>query len=135
MTKNRRAVETGTLVGMSWLFFLVVGGLILLLWIIKKLHFDHKDCLLPQRLDYKRVIVTGCNQGIGYETVGELARRGAYVIMACRDLNRCESARRSLLERFGENKTHSDDHHTSNLTPIKEEQVRLSGDIFQRHFD
>lgn len=94
----------------------------MLLWIIKKLHFDHKDCLLPQRLDYKRVIVTGCNQGIGYETVGELARRGAYVIMACRDSNRCESARRSLLERFGENKTHSDDHN-SNLTPIKEEQL------------
>lgn len=39
----------------------------------------------------KVVIVTGANTGIGKETVWELARRGAKVYMACRDLNRCEA--------------------------------------------
>ncbi|THD25498.1 putative Short chain dehydrogenase [Fasciola hepatica] len=108
---------------MSWLLLLVAAVLIVLLWLIKKVHFDHKDCLLPQRLDHKRVVVTGCNQGIGYETVGELARRGACVIMACRDLRKCESARRTLLERFGKKAPHSEDSKGLNLTPITEEQL------------
>lgn len=73
---------------------------VLILFIVKTLHFNHKDCLLGQRLDGKVVIVTGCNQGIGYEVVGELARRGARVIMACRDLDKAEIARSRLLKRF-----------------------------------
>ncbi|KER20390.1 hypothetical protein T265_11060 [Opisthorchis viverrini] len=54
-----------------------------------------------KRLDGKLAVVTGCNTGIGYEVVGELARRGARVIMACRDLHKAEDARQRLLKRFG----------------------------------
>lgn len=43
-------------------------------------------------------IVTGCNQGIGKETVLELARRGATVYMACRDMKKCENARREIIK-------------------------------------
>lgn len=39
----------------------------------------------------KVVIVTGANTGIGKETAWELAKRGAKVYMACRDLRRCEN--------------------------------------------
>ncbi|CAH1995560.1 unnamed protein product [Acanthoscelides obtectus] len=39
----------------------------------------------------KVAIVTGANTGIGKETTWELARRGAKVYMACRDLTRCET--------------------------------------------
>lgn len=42
------------------------------------------------RADGKVVIVTGANCGIGKETAWELARRGAKVYMACRDMTRCE---------------------------------------------
>ncbi|KAH8277597.1 hypothetical protein KR018_001918 [Drosophila ironensis] len=38
----------------------------------------------------KVVIVTGANTGIGKETVREIARRGATVYMACRNLKKCE---------------------------------------------
>lgn len=39
----------------------------------------------------KVVIITGSNTGIGKETALDLAKRGAKVYMACRDMKRCES--------------------------------------------
>ena len=40
----------------------------------------------------KNVIVTGANCGIGYETALELAKRGARVILACRDETKAKQA-------------------------------------------
>uniref|UniRef100_A0A8C2ZYY7 Zgc:112332 n=1 Tax=Cyclopterus lumpus TaxID=8103 RepID=A0A8C2ZYY7_CYCLU len=51
-----------------------------------------------ERLDGKTVIITGANTGIGKETTRDLARRGARIIMACRDLERAEEARTDILE-------------------------------------
>lgn len=50
------------------------------------------------RADDKVVIVTGANSGIGLETARELAKRGAKVYMACRDLNKCNKALDSIIE-------------------------------------
>ncbi|CAH8582321.1 unnamed protein product [Schistosoma turkestanicum] len=72
---------------------------VIILYIIKRNYFGHCECTLEDRLDGKTVIVTGCNTGIGLETVDELAHRGARVIMACRDLKKCKSARQELLTR------------------------------------
>lgn len=40
----------------------------------------------------RRAIVTGANSGIGYPTAAELARKGATVVMACRDRAKGEAA-------------------------------------------
>ena len=44
----------------------------------------------------RTVVVTGANSGIGLETTRELARNGATVIMACRDVDRGDAAARDV---------------------------------------
>lgn len=53
------------------------------------------------RIDGKVVIVTGCNCGIGKETALEMAKRGGRVYMACRDWQRCETARLDIIKESG----------------------------------
>lgn len=43
-------------------------------------------------LSNKRVLITGANSGIGYHTALKLARKGAHVLLACRDRQRGEDA-------------------------------------------
>ncbi|KAI9542736.1 Retinol dehydrogenase 12 [Dissostichus eleginoides] len=54
-----------------------------------------------ERLDGKTAIITGANTGIGKETARDLARRGARIVMACRDLERAEEARSDIMEDTG----------------------------------
>lgn len=54
-----------------------------------------------ERLEGKTVIITGANTGIGKETARDLARRGARIVMACRDLERAEEAKQDIVEDTG----------------------------------
>ncbi|KAG8583665.1 hypothetical protein GDO81_008497 [Engystomops pustulosus] len=53
-------------------------------------------CPSKAKIEGKTVIVTGANTGIGKETALELARRGGRIIMACRDMGKCENAAREV---------------------------------------
>jgi NAD(P)-dependent dehydrogenase (short-subunit alcohol dehydrogenase family) len=54
-------------------------------------------------LDQKVAIVTGANSGIGKETARGLAKAEATVVLACRDLDKAEAARREI-----QSSTHSE---------------------------
>ena len=56
------------------------------------------------KLDGKTVIITGANAGIGLETAVDLAKRNARVILACRSVERGESAVVEVKERSGNDK-------------------------------
>ena len=49
------------------------------------------------RLDGRRAIVTGASGGLGYEAALGLARRGATVVLAARDADKAEAARRRIV--------------------------------------
>ncbi len=53
-------------------------------------------------LEGKTAVITGANSGLGYYTARELARQGAHTIMACRSMERAESARGDILGELGD---------------------------------
>ncbi|KAH1005176.1 hypothetical protein HUJ04_006206 [Dendroctonus ponderosae] len=78
--------------------FGLFGGLFLL-----KLYFGHsrKKCVNNVSLLGKTAVVTGSNTGIGLRAALELAKRGARVLLACRDQERAELARAEIVKLTG----------------------------------
>ncbi|KAG8444123.1 hypothetical protein GDO86_009344 [Hymenochirus boettgeri] len=69
----------------------VLGGAILL-----KDYTGGGNCPSKATITGQTVIVTGANTGIGKATAMELAKRGGRIIMACRDMGKCENAARDI---------------------------------------
>ncbi|XP_071574274.1 retinol dehydrogenase 14 [Temnothorax nylanderi] len=69
-----------------WIAAIVSGGVILLLIGLRLYVFCTLGiCKSKNHMDGKTVIITGCTSGIGKETTRDLAKRGARIIMACRN--------------------------------------------------
>ncbi|XP_034946618.1 retinol dehydrogenase 13-like [Chelonus insularis] len=60
-------------------------------------------CTSTKRLDGKTVILTGCTSGIGKETARDLAKRGARLIMACRNVEAATKLKDEFVEESGNN--------------------------------
>lgn len=76
-----------------WLFWILVT--LVLIKILNKL--SNGKCYADNVMRGKVVIVTGANSGIGYATALDLARRGAEVIIGCRDDKKGQEAAESII--------------------------------------
>ncbi|KAF5281075.1 hypothetical protein FQR65_LT14871 [Abscondita terminalis] len=57
---------------------------------------SHAKCLSNVRLDGKTAVITGSNTGIGKCTVHDFFKRGARVIMACRNVEKANEAAKDI---------------------------------------
>ena len=54
----------------------------------------------------KHCLVTGANQGLGFETSRQLAKRGATLYMVCRSRERGEAAAEAIVSETGNKDVH-----------------------------
>lgn len=82
----------------------------------KNNHWTAKE--IPD-LSGKIAIVTGANNGIGYDTARELAKKNATVIMACRNTEKGEAAARSIVNEYPQAKVIVRQLDLANLSSVK----------------
>lgn len=80
-----------------------IAASVLFYLIIYYSFFKGSRCLSQVKLHGKTAIVTGANTGIGKATALELAKRGARVILACRNKERAEAAVYDIRQDSGNN--------------------------------
>ncbi|XP_022206577.2 retinol dehydrogenase 14 isoform X2 [Nilaparvata lugens] len=76
----------------------LIGALLFLILLIRLFtYFTLGVCRSQKKMNGKVVVVTGANSGIGKETAMDMARRGARVIMACRNLESGNKVRSQII--------------------------------------
>lgn len=71
--------------------------LFLISLILIKKYFNGGVCHIKSDLTSKIILITGANRGIGFFTAKELAKMGGTIILACRDIQKAEEAKKSII--------------------------------------
>ncbi|MED6247061.1 hypothetical protein ATANTOWER_029039 [Ataeniobius toweri] len=81
---------------------LLLGGLLAAVYFLLRVTIlKLSRCKSDTKLHGKTVVITGASSGIGKETAMDLARRGARLILACRDRERAEAAVQEIIQETG----------------------------------
>jgi len=78
----------------------------------------------------KRVVITGANSGLGYQTAKKIAQTGAEVIMVCRSQDRGQQAQAALRKETKNEAIHLELCDFSSLTSIEE-----CGQLFRKKYE
>ena len=81
--------------------YIFIFGIFIIILYLAKSYFGGGVCKSKARLDGKTVIITGSNTGIGKATALDLAKRGARVILACRDVKKAVIAADEIRNKSG----------------------------------
>jgi len=73
-------------------FLLVLLVLVVLLYLLRRWMQGPGRVSQDVKLEGKTVVITGANTGIGKTTALDMSRRGAKVVILCRDMERAEAA-------------------------------------------
>jgi NAD(P)-dependent dehydrogenase (short-subunit alcohol dehydrogenase family) len=71
-------------------------------------------------------IITGSNTGIGYETALDFAKRGARVIMACRDMKKAEKAAHEIIRLTGNRNVECEYLDLADLDSVREFAAKMN---------
>ncbi|KAM0730630.1 Retinol dehydrogenase 14 [Formica fusca] len=83
---------------------IVLGGAILLLVGLRVyVVYTLGVCKSKNRMNGKTVIITGCTSGIGKETARDIAKRGARLIMACRNMDTANRLKDEIVKESNNN--------------------------------
>ncbi|CAF4852655.1 unnamed protein product [Rotaria sp. Silwood1] len=109
------------------MFTFIIGFILvlILLYASKKLYWSGTQCPSKDRMDNKIVVITGSNTGIGKSTAIELAKRGAHIILACRNRQRAEQAKQEIQIKSNNNQIDIEIIDTSSLQSVRECANRL----------
>ncbi|KAL6420043.1 hypothetical protein ACFW04_010999 [Cataglyphis niger] len=82
----------------------VLGGAILLLIGLRVyVVYTLGICKSKNKMNGKTVIITGCTSGIGKETARDIAKRGARLIMACRNMDTANQLKDEIVKESNNN--------------------------------
>ncbi|CAF2404068.1 unnamed protein product [Rotaria sp. Silwood2] len=117
---------------MTWLWWIIIVSIIMLvLYVSNKYYWSGTQCPSHDRMDGKTVVITGSNTGIGKYTAIELARRGAHVILACRDRDRAQDALKDIRRISGNNNVEIEMLDLASLKSVRECAKQLRGRLIK----
>ncbi|XP_019643816.1 PREDICTED: retinol dehydrogenase 13-like [Branchiostoma belcheri] len=96
--------------------------------VLLRRYFGGGVCRSNARLDGKTVVITGGNAGIGKETARDLAKRGARVILACRDPKRAEEAAAEIRKDTGNGNVVVEKLNLASLNSVREFAAKFNAD-------
>jgi retinol dehydrogenase-12 len=106
---------------------LIIGLIVaVFIYVTKYYYFAGGRCKSKVRLDGKTVIVTGANTGIGYETAIDLAKRGARVILACRDTKKAVKAADEIRQKSGNGNVITEHLDLASLESVKKFATKMN---------
>ncbi|XP_053985946.1 retinol dehydrogenase 14 [Hylaeus volcanicus] len=98
----------------------LLGVFLLLLAVYLYAQYTLGVCTSKKKMDGKTVIITGCTSGIGKETARDIAKRGARLIMACRNMDAANQFKEELIRESGNNNIVTRKLDLSSLSSVRE---------------